>query len=122
MVEIVENAMPTEKLERGFIVFDKSERALPGLLPLLTRNPQFAPFVQAWLASEEEILLWVLAVHPEQCRVVTIRLASDLLSGALEEFADDLGKGTYNTRIATGPLEAQFGRKVRERWEKIGGG
>lgn len=113
--------MPNEKLERGFIVFDKSDRSLQGLLPLMMRNPDVAPFVQTWVASEEEILLWVLAVHPEQCRVVTIRLASDLLGGALEEFADDLGEGTYSTRISTGPLEAEFAKKVRDRWQKIGG-
>jgi len=108
-------------LQRGFIVFDKSDRSLRGLHPLVLQNPATVQFVSKWLASEEEILLWVLAVAPEQCRVVTLRLASDLLSGALEEFADELGENTYHTRIATGPLEPVFAQKVRDRWKKIGG-
>ena len=113
--------MSDSTLQRGFIVFDKSERSLRGLHPLVLQNPDTAQFVSEWIAGEEEILLWVLAVAPEQCRMVTLRLAADLLSGALEEFADDLGEKTYHTRIATGPLEPVFAQQVRDRWQKIGG-
>jgi len=108
-------------MERGFIVFDKSDRSLQSLLPLMMKHPETTRTVTNWVAGDEEILLWVLAVAPEQCRVITIRSANDLLSGALEEFADDLGEGTYHTRIATGPLDPEFAKKVRDRWQTIGG-
>jgi hypothetical protein len=110
-----------EQIERGVIVFDKSERSLRGLGPLVTKHPETAAFVTQWVESENEILLWVLAVHPEQCRVIALRTADDLVGGALEEFADEIGEAVDRTRIATGPLPADLAKAVRERWRKIGG-
>lgn len=113
--------MSAADIEKGFIVFDKSQRSLQGIAPLLAKYPQPTNFVTEWLHSDNEILLWVLAVAPESCRVVAIKHADDLLGGALEEFADELGESVRHTRIATGPLGAELARKVRERWKRIGG-
>lgn len=113
--------MATADMERGFIVFDKSQRSLQGLTPLLMKYPEPTNYVSDWLRSDNEILLWVLAVAPESCRVITIKKANDLLGGALEEFADELGDAVRRTRIATGPLDPEFARKVRQRWKRIGG-
>lgn len=113
--------MSDHKFERGLIVFDKTERSLQGLLPLVMQRPETKAYVTEWISSDNEILLWVLAVDPEPCRAIMIKNAADLLGGALEEFADDLGEAVYNTRIATGMLTHEFGIKVRLRWQKIGG-
>lgn len=110
-----------DKIECGFIVFDKSERSLRGLAPLVAKNPETTTFVTQWIEGSNEVLLWVLAVHQEKCRVIAVPAAQDLLGGALEEFADDLGEKTYCTRIATGPLPPEFAKAVRERWRKISG-
>lgn len=113
--------MPSNDQERGFIVFDKSPRSVEALASLLMRYPEPTNYVSDWLRSDNEILLWILAVAPESCRVITLKSADDLLGGALEEFADDLGEAVFRTRIATGPLNPVFAQKVRQRWKLIGG-
>ena len=108
------------KEDSGFIIFDKSARSVEGLRRLLSKYPDPTAYVNEWLTSDAEILVWVLAVQPKPCRVMMLNQAADLLAGALEELAasfDAIG----NVRIATGPLEPSFAKQVRQRWRDIGG-
>ncbi len=113
--------MPSDSFDRGFIIFDKSRKSRAGLDALLAKYAEPAPYVVEWLSSDNDILLWVLAVAPEQCRVITVLHANDLLIGALQELADQLGVLTGRTRVATGPLEKALAGQVRQIWRELGG-
>lgn len=104
----------------GFIIFDKSAKSVESLRRLLSTYPSPAEYVQEWLTSDAEILIWVLAVVPAPCRAITIQHAGDLLIGALEELATTFDE-ISTVRIATGPLEPAFAKQVRQRWRDLGG-